>query len=191
MPEPSDQLVIATKKYRKIPRVMTDENTGDSVELTKKQCTFLRHVNEKGTSGAAQFAKIDNELAHFTLKLPAVQQYMRKVLWAAGVTDEKIALRIAEGLDATTQKDFLTKEGDVIQGLEHVDYEQRGKYVDRALKLKGLEKSPAVAPDGALSPGVSLVGLSVEDLKTLIVALRQPGDSDNNSKGAIDVTPEK
>ena len=174
LPEPTDDLVVAKKKYKKIPRMMVDEMTGSAVELTKKQCTFLRHAPEMGTVKAAAHAKISYETAEFTLKLPAVQQYMRKILWQAGVTDEKIAQRIAEGLDATTQKVFCTKDGDIITGEERPDHEQRGKFIDRALKLKGLEKTPAEAPGGALPPGISLVGLTADDLRTLIDALRQP-----------------
>ena len=174
LPEPSDDLVVAKRKYKKIPRMMVDEITGSAVELTKKQCTFLRHAPEMGTVKAAAHAKISYETAEFTLKLPAVQQYMRKILWQAGVTDEKIALRIAEGMDAQTQKEYLDKDGCLVQGVARIDYEQRGKYVDRALKLKGLEKTPAEAPGGALPPGISLVGLTADDLRTLIDALRQP-----------------
>lgn len=186
LPEPSDDLIQVSRKYKKIPRMMVDEVTGSTVELTKKQCTFLRHAPEMGKVQAAAHAKISSELADFTLKLPAVQQYMSKLLWKAGVTDEKIAQRINEGLDATTQKEFCTKDGDILTGEERPDHEQRGKFIDRALRLKGLEKPPAAAPDGALPPGISLVGLSVDDLRTLIDALRG-----NKPSGApIDVTPE-
>ena len=97
---------------------------------------------------------------------------MRKVLWAAGVTEEKIAQRINEGLDAVSQKDFMTKEGDIISGPERVDYEQRGKYIDRALRLQGLDKSAEVAGGSPLPAGVNLAVLSVEDLKTLVAALQ-------------------
>lgn len=185
LPEPCDDLhKIVPKKYKKIPRVMVDEITGSAVELTKKQTTFLRHVDEKGVNGAAEFAKISHDLATTTLKLPAVQQYMRKCLWAAGVTDELIAKKIAEGLDATTQKEHVV-DGSLVLGSEFIDYEQRGKYIDRAMRVSGLDKPPAEAPAGAMPPGISLVGLTVEDLKTLIGALKS-----NRLQDATDVTPE-
>lgn len=174
LPEPTDDLIIIPrKKYAKVPRVMINDETGEAIELTKKQCTFLRHVPEMGRTGAAKYAKISDELAHSTLKLPPVQQYMRKVLWAAGVTESKIAQRISEGLDATTVKEFSDGEGGVIEGTERPDHEQRGKFIDRALRLQGLDKNPAEAGGAAgLPAGVSLVGLSVDDLKTLVTALR-------------------
>ena len=186
LPEPCDDLhKIVPKKYKKIPRVMVDEITGSAVELTKKQTTFLRHVDEKGINGAAEFAKISHDLATTTLKLPAVQQYMRKCLWAAGVTDDLIAKKIAEGLEAVTQKEHVV-DGRLEMGSEFIDYEQRGKYIDRATRLGGLDRPAAEPPGGSLPPGISLVGLTVDDLKTLIVALKS-----NRLQDATDITPEK
>ncbi len=188
LPEPTDSLVVVpAKRYAKVPRVLINHDTGEAIELTKKQCTFLRHVPEMGRTGAAKFAKISDEVAHATLKLAPVQEYMRKVLWAAGVTESKIAQRISEGLDAVSQKAFYDKDSGVVMGPEQIDFEQRGKYIDRALRLQGLDKSAETPGAGALPAGVSLVGLSVEDLKTLISELRK--DSPIPS-AAINVTPE-
>jgi hypothetical protein len=190
LPEPSDDLVvIPAKKYAKVPRVMMNDDTGEAIELTKKQCTFLRHLPEMGKAGAARFAKISNELAADTLKLAPVQQYMRKVLWAAGVTEDKIAQKIAEGLEATTVKEFQTKDGDIIEGSERPDFEQRGKYIDRALRLQGLDKAPGdPGGAGALPAGANLAVLSIDDLKMLIETLRKDS-SGQGPAGAIDVTP--
>ena len=190
LPEPSDDLVIVPKKkYAKVPRVMMNEETGEAIELTKKHCTFLRHMPEMGRTGAAKFAKISDELAHATLKLGPVQQYMRRVLWAAGVTEDKIAQRIAEGLDAVTVKIGFDKDGNTLEGPEQVDFEQRGKYIDRALRLQGLDKSADSPQGGALPAGLNLAVLSVDDLKTLIEGLRKDPPGSPGSE-AIDVTPE-
>ena len=71
-------------------------------------------------------------------------------------------------------------------GSEFIDYEQRGKYIDRATRLGGLDRPAAEPPGGSLPPGISLVGLTVDDLKTLIVALKS-----NRLQDATDITPEK
>ena len=189
LPEPVDDLIVPKKKYAKVPRVMMNDDTGEAIELTKKQCTFLRHLPEMGKAGAAKFAKISNELAADTLKLAPVQQYMRKVLWAAGITEDKIAQKIAEGLEATTVKEFCDKDGCIQEGRERPDFEQRGKYIDRALRLQGLDKAGDSPQGGALPPGLNLAVLSVDDLKTLIEGLRKDGPSGPAAPGVIDVTP--
>lgn len=54
----------------------------------------------------------------------------------AGSAWEKLAQRIAEGLDATEIK-FFQHEGKVIQTVEVVDWEQRRKYIELAVKYAG------------------------------------------------------
>jgi hypothetical protein len=71
------------------------------------------------------------------LKTGQVQEYLRNVLLNAGITDELLAQRLREGLDATTKREFLTKTGEVITGEEKPDLEQRRNYMRDAFQLKG------------------------------------------------------
>ena len=176
-----DVLVVSEKekkKYRKVPLTFVDENTGAISHISKKEATFLRHYPELGRTGAEKYAKLGSGQTSPLLKMPAVQQYLRKVLWSAGVTDEKIATRIAEGLDATTAKQFMTREGAVVEGPGQVDYDQRGKYIDRALAMQGLAKVPhngdGEGGNGGAQINLNMAVLSIEDLKTLAKALSSP-----------------
>ena len=172
------------RKYRKIPKVLIDENTGIPVTLNPSQRTLLKYLPKQGIRNAAMTAKMSNGLAQTTLKLPAVQQYMRKTLWQAGVTDELIAERIREGLDATMTKEFLTKDGDIIEGQERIDHEQRGRYIDRAMRLQGIDKQITIDPGAPVHTNINLVALSADDLKLLIETLKSKDQKNVASKTA-------
>ena len=185
-PRGPDGSLIA--KAGKVPSHFIDPGTGSVVEIASKDRTFLRHYFELGQAGAEQNAKISSVRANHLLKLPAIQQYLREVMWKAGISDEKIALRISEGLDATTQKEFMTKDGEVMSGEEKPDFEQRGKYIDRALRVQGIDKPEPVSPlgpaGGVMPHSGLLVGLSPKDILTLVDALKE----DAEKKGATDTT---
>ena len=161
----------------KVPGHFIDPSTGSVVEVASKDRTFLRHYLELGQKGAEKFAKISSTRAEHLLKLPAIQAYLRTVLWNAGITDDIIATRIKEGMDAmVAPKEFLTKEGDIIEGTEHIDFEQRGKYIDRALRIQRIDKpEPAspYGPAGAATPHSGLlVGLKPDDIIKLMEYLK-------------------
>ena len=180
-------------KAGKVPSYFTDPATGSVVEIASKDRTFLRHYFELGQAGAEQNAKISSLRANHLLKLPAIQQYLREVMWKAGISDEKIAQRISEGLDATTQKEFCTKDGDIIQGEEKVDYEQRGKYIDRALRVQGIDKPEPVSPYGpsgtALPHSGLLVGLAPKDIILLVDALKEDAEKKNATPTTAEEIP--
>ena len=144
----------------KVPGHFIDPSTGSVVEVASKDRTFLRHYLELGQKGAEKFAKISTTRAEHLLKLPAIQAYLRTVLWNAGITDDIIATKIKEGMDAmVAPKEFLNKEGTIVEGKEHIDFEQRGKYIDRAMNgsihsRMGKKKAPTNATIRAVGPGV-------------------------------------
>lgn len=67
---------------------------------------------------------------------PSVARKFAEILEAAGISDERLAQRLAEGLDAREVK-FFQHEGKVISKRTVVDYSQRGRHLEIALKLKG------------------------------------------------------
>lgn len=69
-----------------------------------------------------------NQAASKTLDKPAVESAIVSALEAAGVTDEKIAKKIDEGLDATA----FTQTG-----IEHDDFKTRLGYIQTVLRVKG------------------------------------------------------
>ena len=69
------------------------------------------------------------------LKKAPVQQAIAETFERAGITDQKIAKRIAEGLNATETK-FFQHEGIVQETREVIDYEKRHKYAVTALEVK-------------------------------------------------------
>lgn len=168
-------------KSTKVPRAFVDENTGSVVEIAKKDQTFLRHYAELGREGAAKYANISGGRADHILKLPAIQQYLRNALQAVGVTDTKIATRIAEGLDATVpMKQFVVKNSDgsssLVDGKADVpDLKIRGEYVDRALRVQGMD-SQKITIDNGNSPLPTLgalASLSPEELTLVLEALKR------------------
>lgn len=178
-------------KAGKVPRIFVDPLTGGIVEIAKKDQTFLRQFPALGRNGAADYANISKGRADHLMKLPAIQQYLRNVLQAAGVTDEKIAQRVAEGLDATSQKEFSDGKGGVIAGEEKPDHDQRGKFVDRALKMMGMEK-PEVAAGGAGSPLPALGALAAlkpEELTLVLEALKRQQAEAEATEAVVIVEP--
>ena len=190
-PKGPDGKLIA--RAGKVPSHFVDPSSGSVVEIASKDRTFLRHYFELGQAGAEQNAHISSLRANHLLKLPAIQQYLREVMWKAGISDEKIALRIAEGLDAmVAPKEFLNKEGEVVEGTEHIDFEQRGKYIDRALRVQGIDKPEAApspyGPAGSASPSSGLlIGLKPEDVLLLVDALKERADKHGATEA--DVVP--
>lgn len=175
----------------KVPSHFIDPSTGSVVEVASKDRTFLRHYLELGQKGAEKFAKISTTRAEHLLKLPAIQAYLRTVLWNAGITDDIIATKIKEGMDAmVAPKEFLNKEGTIVEGKEHIDFEQRGKYIDRALRVQGIDKPEQASPygpaGGATPHSGLLVGLKPEDVMRLVDYLK----ADQEKRGATEAVVE-
>lgn len=126
--------------YKAVPANLPDPNTGQLIKIKPKQRAIVRALETSGSvAEAARVAGASNVYAHNTFKLPAVQQYLKEQLEAAGVSHGKIMTRIAEGLDATERKEYLTKAGQLLQGQERPDYQERREHVKLALRLQGLD----------------------------------------------------
>ena len=69
------------------------------------------------------------------LKKAPVQRAIAETFERAGVTDEKLAQRVAEGIDAKETK-FFQHNGRVKETCQVIDYEKRHKYITTALEVK-------------------------------------------------------
>jgi len=100
-----------------------------------------------------------------------VQEYLRNRLHYSGITDELLFKRMREGLDATTQREFLVKGeggGEIITGADKPDLDQRRNYMKDALQLKGYLTRP---DDLAGDKG----GITFNLFQTLIQARKDRG----------------
>lgn len=70
-------------------------------------------------------------------KKPAVQRLFKETLDAAGITDDAMARRLKESLDAMETK-FWAKDGKVEEERNVVAHDVRLKAIELAAKLKGL-----------------------------------------------------
>ena len=180
------------KTYRaRVPALLTDPLTKEVIHLNKRERQIIDSV--PGSASIKEVAKKHHACAKRvseTIQLPAVQEYFRQMLAKNGVTDNLIAKTIKAGMEATTTKEFLNKEGNVVEGTEFADHEQRGRYVDRALRLQGLDRPQDLDGEAArkrASININIASLTVEELKTLAQALTVRPASHNSPAAAPDV----
>ena len=156
----------------RVPAILTDPITGENIRLNKKQRQIV-DVSTRYSSHTkvANVLHTSKDKVAKTFNLPAVQAYFRTIMQEGGLTDALIVKRIKERMDATVKKEFLTKEGEIISGEERPDHEQRGRAIDQALRLQGLDKPPE--PGAAHMPqvNINISSLSVEELKALVAHL--------------------
>jgi len=118
---------------KKIPANIKNSD-GSYTHLTRKQRSIIRRIPT-----ADSFGQIANELrcskgyVSDTYHLPAVQNYIKTQLDAAGATHGKIFQRIAEGLDATKEDRA---------GGERPDFGERRESAKLALRIQGLDTVP-------------------------------------------------
>jgi hypothetical protein len=79
--------------------------------------------------------------------MPRVEENFRDII-RRHVPAEKIAMRIAEGLDATETR-FATFEGKITDSKECIAYGERRQYAELAAKLSGVypDKKELDTPD--------------------------------------------
>lgn len=175
-PEPPPPPVMPSQ----IPKFLSIPGQSQVQALTSKQraavAGLLRHGAD--TKLAAQAAGVSTYQIDKTFKLPAVQQYLTEQLDRAGATDAKIAQRIAEGLDAVTQRESFDKTGRLLKGTERPDYTERREAARLALRLKGLEEKPE--DDGG--------GVTNQSIYNIVINAREARGLD--AQRVQDVTPE-
>lgn len=104
--------------------------------LTEKQRKLIKGVAAgKSQTQAAILAGYSEKTAAAsateTLGKPNVREALQRALEKVGVSDELLAMKTREGLDAT--RGMVTKDG--VEKVE--DFHARHRYLETALKLKG------------------------------------------------------
>jgi len=83
------------------------------------------------------FSKSPGRSVEKALEKPEVRLYMSRYLDDAGAKLEDSARVIAEAHNATVQKEYLNKFGDVVQGEEKVDHNTRLRAAEINMKAHG------------------------------------------------------
>lgn len=109
-------------------------------EMTAKQRKYVRGVvmgkSKTQAALAAGYAFPTAKTAVQSIEKPYVKEAIERALDKAGITEERIAQKINEGLEAKRTVGF--GDDNVI---EAPDYQVQHKYLETAIKLKGLDKS--------------------------------------------------
>lgn len=106
----------ANRRQRKYVAAVTN---GKTKEAAKREAGYSEHTKGKEIESS-----------------PAVKGLFTQMLTEAGATDELLAQRLREGLDAMDTK-FATFEGRITDHEELVSWSERREYLELALKLKG------------------------------------------------------
>lgn len=135
------------RSVKKIPANIVNPIDKTVTHLTRKQRSIIRRLPDADSMGdIAKEVKCSKGYVSLTYKLPAVQQYLREQLEAAGVTHGLLMKRVREGLDATKEDRA---------GGERVDYGERRENVKLALEIQGL-KNPKVEGGGDTTTNTTL-----------------------------------
>lgn len=144
-PEPDSPRTRARTK--KIPRLLQSPD-GSIIHLTGKQRGIIRRLpTADNFISIADEMRCSPSLVTQTYKLPAVQEYLRGQMEAAGITHGLLMGRLREGIDATKEGKgtIIDKDSGTIKADQVVDYGERREHVKLALRLQGLDTP---APDG-------------------------------------------
>src|SRR5262245_25861347 len=102
----------------------------DNLTLRQKKYIKARVDGASQTDAAAKAGYSRGTSASHIENAPSVREAFKRLL-GARIPDEKLAQRLAEGLDATETK-FFQKDGVVIDSREVVDFKERRAYVQMA-----------------------------------------------------------
>lgn len=98
---------------------------------------LMNPENGKGQAGIIAGYSPPSASAIVSKKLadPDFKRELQEMMDKAGLSKEAIIRKVAEGAEAT-KKQHLVIDGE-IKTVEDTDFEQRGKYLDRARKIRG------------------------------------------------------
>lgn len=110
---------------------------GLMIKATVKQKAALKHIIEDGDDVTHAMVKAGYSVttAHTPSKLTNSEGFI-SLIEAAGITDDKLALRLNEGLDATRTIVMGKDSNEAFVDIQP-DYPERRKNVELSLKLKG------------------------------------------------------
>lgn len=123
--------------------------------MTTKQATAIKEIVD--TRGNATAAMRKAGYAEKTIKNPknlTESKAFKEVMEAQGISDERLANILSEGLDATTKKPHLVDRDDkgrpIYEYVKEDDFLTRHKYLETSLRLKGHERQ--IAPNTVIIP---------------------------------------
>lgn len=130
---PSDNIPPRTRARAKVPKILQSPN-GEVIKLTRKMRSIVTRIpTAKNVGEIADEMNCSKGMVYHTLKIPAVQEYLRQQMEAVGITHGLLMQRIREGLDATKEDRA---------GGERPDHGERREHVKLALRLQGMDTAP-------------------------------------------------
>lgn len=141
-PDKSDK-ARSRARSAKIPATLTNPD-GSITHLSKKQRGIIRRIPTADKfRDISDEMKCSNTTVSKTYHLPAVQQYLREQMEAAGITHGLLMERLREGLDATKEDRA---------GGERTDFGERREHIKLALRLQGMDTAPDKEDAAATTP---------------------------------------
>ncbi len=112
--------------------------------LSAKQNALMRALCDPAVASVAQAGRVAGYRgagsATAAVSSPSMQSALAKfldTLESCGITNEKLAQKISEGLEAKETK-IVSYEGQITDSEDLIDFVTRHKYLETALKLKRL-----------------------------------------------------
>jgi hypothetical protein len=139
-------------------------------KLTLKQKAFAKKVVETKSPTEAADLVYDCKnrvsaasVGSITLGLPKVQREVERIMDQQDLTDEKIVKKLNEGLDAKVVTDYKG----IIEKSNVPDLKTRHKYLDTAVKIKGLE-APKQIEKKSMNIDLQLEAMPLEEIIVLV-----------------------
>lgn len=112
-----------------------------SAKLRTKQRKYIKaKIEGKSSQAAAKEAGYSDSTArHADREIgsrPAVRSAFIELMEKAGLTDEKLVMRLNEGIDAEETK-FFQKDGEVTDSRNVIAHGERRAHLELAMKVKG------------------------------------------------------
>lgn len=106
-------------------------NNKQLVRVNRKHKQFMKNVLDGDNVGIAakRAGFISDKYGHYLMKQPVILTALQRVMEQKGLTDEYIAKKIKQGLNAY----YVKKDG----GKKYPDFHARDKFVDKVLKVRG------------------------------------------------------
>lgn len=151
--EKNDNIPVSgTRARAKVPKILKAPN-GEVIKLTRKMRSIVTRIpTAKDVAAIADEMNCSKGMVYHTMRIPAVQQYLKEQMESAGITHGLLMERIREGLDATKEDRA---------GGERADFGERREHVKLALRLQGLD-TPAQEDKGDTVTNNSIYNIVIQ-----------------------------
>lgn len=141
LPQMAQNKKPTKKPTKKVPKLSAKTRKALAGLDARKQMYVQGRLRGKSKAQAALDAGFSRNMAHAAsreIEKPDVAEVIESAMEDFGITTELLMKRLREGLDAKVTK-LESKDGVFTDSIDMIDFEQRGKYFDRAAKLKKLD----------------------------------------------------